>query len=169
MKPVVFLTVVAALVTYIFVSGAGTLAGVGEGRLAPTFTVKNLAGEAIALADMKGRVVLLNFWRTDCAPCAAEMPDMELVATHFKGRKFEMMPVSLDSDADAVARFYREQNLTMPAYHDPYKRVAGKYNVRATPETFLIDSNGKIAKYYIGPKQWASPQMLAVLNAMIPE
>ena len=167
-KPILFFTGVAALVAYILLSDVGSVALVRAGSLAPTFTVKNLEGEEVSLDDLKGRVVFLNFWRTDCVPCAAEMPDLELVAERFSGRKFSMMPVSLDLDPDAVERFYYAQNLTMPAFFDPHRRLADKYNITGTPETFVIDSEGNVAKYFIGPQPWASPQMLAMLEEMIP-
>jgi peroxiredoxin len=168
-KPFVFLTLVAALVAYILASDAGTGTWVHEGGRAPAFKVRNLAGEEISLEDLAGRVVFLNFWRTDCVPCALERPDLERVAKVFAGRKFEMMAVSLDLNQDDVARFYRERSLTIPAYLDPHKKVAGKYNVRATPESFIIDSNGHVAKYYVGPHPWTSPPMLAMLVELIPE
>jgi peroxiredoxin len=168
-KPFVFLTIVAALVAYILASGAGRGTWVHEGGRAPAFKVRNLAGEEISLEDLQGRVVFLNFWATDCPPCVAEMPDLNRVAKTFAGRKFEMMAVSTDINKEDVARFYRERNLTMPAYVDPHKKVARKYNVRFTPESFVIDSEGNVAKYYIGPYAWSSPSMLAMLDEMIPE
>jgi peroxiredoxin len=168
-KPLVFLTVVAALVAFVLASEVEIGTWVREGGRAPSFKVRNLQGEAISLEDLRGRVVFLNFWTTDCPPCAAEMPDLERVAKTFAGRKFDMMAVSLDLNSDDVARFYRERNLTMPAYIDPHKRVAVKYNVRATPESFIIDPNGNVAKYYVGPYAWTSPPMLAMLDEMIPE
>jgi peroxiredoxin len=167
-KGIVFLAGVAALVAYILVSGVGSSAWVSEGSRAPVFTVRNLEGEEISLSDLRGRVVFLNFWRTDCPPCAAEMPDLELVAKKFAGRKFAMMAVSMDLDTNEVARFYRQRHLTMPAYIDPHQKISGKYNVKLTPESFVIDSTGKVAKYYIGAMPWTSPQMLAMLDGMIP-
>jgi Redoxin len=77
-------------------------------------------------------------------------------------------PVSLDVDASEVTRFYREYGLTIPAYLDPGRNVASKFDILGTPETFLIDSEGKIAKYYLGPQEWSSPQMIARLEKMIP-
>lgn len=168
LKPFLFLTCVAGLVAYILLSGVGSTALVREGHRAPAFVVKNLNGEEESLTDLKGRVVFLNFWRTDCAPCAAEMPDLEFIARKFSGRKFEMMAVSLDFDAEDVSRFYRARDLTMTAFFDPHQKVASKYNVTGTPETFVIDSEGNIVKYYIGQQRWTSPKMLAMLEEMIP-
>lgn len=122
----------------------------------------------MSLRDFQGSLVFLNFWQTDCAPCAAEMPDMEIMSRVFKGKRFQMMPVSLDVDESEVFRFYGEHSLTMPAYMDPGKNAASKYSITGTPETFIIDGEGTVVRYYIGQQDWASPQMLAQLEKMIP-
>jgi peroxiredoxin len=96
------------------------------------------------------------------------MPDMETVARIFKGRKFHMMPVSLDIDTSEISRFYHENHLTMPAYLDPERNVASLYHIRGTPETFIIDGDGIVAQCYVGAQKWASPQMLAQLDKLIP-
>lgn len=167
-KSLVFFACVAGLAAYILLSGVGSTSLVREGSRAPAFTVRTVDGREVSLEDLKGHVVFLNFWRTDCPPCAAEMPDFELIAKTFSGRKFEMMPVSLDFEKDDVSSFYRTRNLTMPAFFDPHQKVAGKYNITGTPETFVIDSEGNVAKYYLGRQRWTSPQMLAMLDGMIP-
>src|SRR5215207_3538967 len=105
-KPIVFTSSVLALVAYILIAGVGSTSLVRAGSDAPTFKVRKLDGAEVSLSNLKGRVVFLNFWRTDCAPCEAEMPDLELVAQKFAGRNFEMMPVSLDFDSNNVAEFY---------------------------------------------------------------
>jgi cytochrome c biogenesis protein CcmG/thiol:disulfide interchange protein DsbE len=96
------------------------------------------------------------------------MPDMEVVQSTFKGKKFQMVPISLDLDSDLVSSFYREHNLTMPAYLDPGQNVASRYNITGVPETFLIDTEGTVVRRYIGQHPWASTQMLAQLEKLIP-
>jgi len=159
---------VTLLTAYVLRSGAGGNPLTRKGSKAPEFTLKTAEGQQVSLRDFRGNVVFLNFWRTDCVPCAAEMPDMETVSRVFKGKKFHMMPVSLDIEPSAVSRFYNEHNLTMPAYLDPGMNVASRYDILGTPETFIIDSEGTVAQYYIGPQKWASPEMLARLDKLIP-
>jgi peroxiredoxin len=167
-KPLVFLACVILLTAWVLRSGGGRDSLIRKGSKAPDFTLTTEEGQRVSLGDFRGSVVFLNFWRTDCAPCAAEMPDMETVARLFKGRKFHMMPVSLDMDTSEVSRFYREHNLTIPAYLDPGQNVASRYNILATPETLIIDSEVTVAQYYIGAQKWASPEMLAQLDQVIP-
>jgi len=168
-KPLVFLACTTLAVAYIFLSAAGSHPLVRQGSTAPEFTLTDLDGREASLSDFRGNVVFLNFWRTDCLPCAAEMPDMEILQKKFKGRKFQMMPVSLDVDAGDVASFYEEHNLTMPAYLDPGANVASRYATTGVPETFLIDTDGTITRYYFGKQPWASSTMLAQLDQMIPQ
>lgn len=167
-RPLVFFACVALLAAYVLRSGAGSNPLIRKGSKAPDFTVRTPEGQPVSLADLKGSVVFLDFWRTNCVPCAEEMPDMETVTRVFKGRKFHMMPVSLDVDTSEVSRFYREHNLTMPAYLDPGLNVASRYDILGTPETFIIDGDGTVAEYYMGARKWASPQMLARLDKLIP-
>ena len=167
-KPLVCIACATLSIAYIFHSGAGSNPLVRKGSKAPDFTLKTLDGKEVSLSDFRGSVVFLNFWRTDCPPCAAEMPDMEEVQKVFRGRKFQMMPVSLDMDPVDVAAFFREKGLTMPAYLDPGQNVSDLYDVFATPETFLIGSDGTVEKYYVGQQHWASPEILAQLESLIP-
>lgn len=167
-RPLFFLACVTLLAAYALRSGVGGNPLIRKYGKAPDFTLETAEGQRVSLKDFRGSVVFLNFWRTDCVPCAVEMPDMETVARVFKGRKFHMMPVSLDMESSDVSRFYREHSLTMPAYLDPGMNVASLYDIRGTPETFIIDSEGTVAQYYIGPQKWASPQMLARLDKLIP-
>jgi peroxiredoxin len=163
-----FLACVTLLTAYVLRSRVGSNSLIRKGSKAPDFTLTTEEGQRVSLGDFRGSVVFLNFWRTDCAPCAAEMPDMETVARIFKGRKFHMMPVSLDIDTSEISRFYHENHLTMPAYLDPEQNVASLYHIRGTPETFIIDGDGIVAQYYVGAQNWASPQMLAQLDKLIP-
>jgi cytochrome c biogenesis protein CcmG/thiol:disulfide interchange protein DsbE len=168
-KQIAFLAGTVVIVVYILKSGVGNPRLVREGSPAPKVVVKDLKGIGTPLENLKGRVVFVNFWSTTCGPCAAEMPDLNRLAQRFAGRKFDMMAISLDRDAEDVSDFYAEKHLTMPAYFDPYQRIANKFNITGTPETFVIDSEGTIAKFYWGAQPWTSPQMVAMFDRMIPQ
>jgi peroxiredoxin len=167
LKNIVFCVVVVAMaLSFALRKPTSTLVNVGDE--APEFTVtapdgktisviKDETGRRIKLSDYRGSIVFLNFWFTTCRPCRAEMPDMEIVNRAFKGRKFKMIPISVDADFDDVKKFYEEFQLTsMPMYADPGKRIASRYNVYAFPETFIIDGNGLVLKHYIGGRAWSN-------------
>ena len=141
------------------------LAGVGGcrrnpelvGGTAPEFSLSDLSGNAIRLANLKGRVVFLNIWATWCEPCREEMPAMQALYTQLHGPDFEMLAVNADQgDRAAVERFVREHGLTFPVLPDPDLQVADRYRVTGYPETFIIDRNGRVVDHALGPRDWDS-------------
>jgi len=118
------------------------------GEQAPDFTVTTLAGKQAKLSDLRGKVVLLDFWATWCAPCIAELPNVKSAHDEFgKDGEFVVLGISLDTKADTVRSFMKgkqfpwEQAVLGPAETNP---VAQKYFVAGIPATFLIDREGKV-------------------------
>jgi len=125
------------------------------GQPAPAFTLPLLAdGRPAALSDLRGRIVLLNFWATWCKPCEDEMPAMERLYKELAGPGFEMLAVSVDAGRDEVEAFQKRLGVTFPILLDPAKRVSEAYQTYRFPETFLIDREGRILARYIGPRDW---------------
>ena len=166
LKPVLFFAVVAVLAVLIVLRRPpSTIVNVGDP--APDFSIKDEAGNELTLSSLKGNVVFLNFWGTWCAPCRAEMPDMEAMNREFKDRKFKMVAVAVDTNWDDVKKFYQEHNLTMPTYLDPGRKVSLRYNVTQFPETYLIDGSGTVLKHYVGQQYWLKPQLMAYMDEVI--
>ena len=137
-------------------------------RLAPDFAVPDLQGRAVRLSSLRWKVVLLNLWATWCAPCREEMPSMERLYAHLHDRDFQLLAVSQDEDGTkAVAPFVRELGLTFPVLVDPEHQVGDSYGVWGYPETFVIDRNGYVVERVIGPRDWASPEEVRALEALI--
>jgi peroxiredoxin len=118
------------------------------GRVAPDFEADDIHGHRIRLADLRGKVVLLDFWATWCGPCLGELPHVKRLHADFAGREdFVLIGVSLDGDGIALVDFLREQEIHWPQvcglsdFDDPLARL---YNVRGIPDAFLIDREGKI-------------------------
>jgi peroxiredoxin len=136
--------------------------------LAPDFVVPDLAGQAVRLSALRGKVVLLNLWATWCAPCREEMPSMERLYQRLRGRDFQLLAVSQDEDgAAAVKPFVAEMRLTFPILLDPDHQVGDRYEVWGYPETFLIDRAGRIVERVIGPRDWTAPESLAAIEALL--
>jgi peroxiredoxin len=168
-KPIIFFVIVgiAAFLAYRVGTRVNSSGGISIGELAPDFTVGNKDGAEVKLSDLRGNLVFLNFWATWCPPCVSEMPEMELMNRAFKDRKFQMVAISVDSDWNAVEKFYKDHNLTLPAYLDAGQKISSKYNVFKYPETFVIDRNGHVLKHYIGEQRWAGTQLMASFDALI--
>jgi peroxiredoxin len=120
-------------------------------------TIKNLNmttinGESITSKDLLGKVVLINFWATDCSGCIAEMPDLINTFNKYKGQNFELIAVSMFYDPPSrVLSFSKNNNLPFPVVLDIDKKIASNFkNVTLTPTSFLIDHEGKIINRIIG-------------------
>jgi len=151
------------------VVGAGVYALSNRGpALAPDFSAPDLKGQAVSLASLRGKVVVVNVWTTWCPPCREEMPSMERLAAHFRGRDFQLLAVSQDEgDKEKVEAFARDLKLSFPVLLDPQRQVGERYGVWGYPETFIIDRNGYLAERVIGPRTWDSPESIAAIEALI--
>ena len=137
-------------------------------ELAPDFAAPDLSGHAVSLSSLRGKVVLVNVWATWCPPCRDEMPSMERLASHFRGRDFELLAVSQDEDGrDKVSSFVRELGLSFPVLLDPERQIGDRYGVWGYPETFVIDRSGHVVERVIGPRDWDSPASIAQIEALI--
>jgi peroxiredoxin len=125
-----------------------------SGHSPPDFTLPTLEGGSITLSDLKGRVVLINFWATWCSPCREEMPSLERLYRHFKYEDFTLLAVDVMEHPETVKRFAKEYNLSFPILLDEKGDVAGKYAANAIPTTYIIDKGGKAVGKAIGPRKW---------------
>jgi peroxiredoxin len=135
---------------------------------APAFALPATDGKSVALAELRGHVVLLNFWATWCAPCREEMPSMERLYQAFKDRRLAVLAVNLQESPKQVARFMRDFRLTFPALLDADLAVAGRYQVRGLPATFLIDRQGRIVGQALGARDWSSAPAQALVGSLLP-
>lgn len=151
-------------------AGGGHAAAAELGQPAPDFTLPDLAGTRIRLAEYRGtKGVLINFWATWCVPCRQEMPTLERLRRE-RGATLEVLGVSLDTGSKARVRaFVRELGLTFPILLDP-EHVAGRlYRVRALPMSFIVDQGGVLRYREIGYRDWTtSESRLAVEEALRP-
>jgi peroxiredoxin len=132
-------------------------AGGRAGFPAPDFMLEDLQGRMYRLSDFKGKIVFLNIWATWCPPCRMEMPSMEQLYRRLKDRDFAMVAISEDEDSKAAVQSFIEQmGITFPILVDPDGVVPGRYGVTGSPETFVIDREGRVIQHTIGPEDWAS-------------
>ena len=140
----------------------------GKGAEAPDFSLPDLNGKMVRLADQKGKVVFLNIWATWCPPCVEEMPSMEKLYQQLKGEDFEILAVSLDKNgAEAVLPFMKKHKLNFTALIDTEETLKYKYQTTGVPETFIIDQNGIIVEKVIGPRDWAAPEAIGFFRKLI--
>ncbi len=122
------------------------------GDTAPDFRLAQLGGDPVKLSELKGKTVLVNFWATWCSPCKDEMPILQRAYLKYKNQGVVFLAVNVrDTPSDNAKSFFKTNNLTMPVLIDPTGDVPGGYRVTGYPETYLIDKNGKIGEFHIGP------------------
>ena len=121
-------------------------------RMAPPFWVKTIDGQRISLDDLQGKVVLLDFWATWCAPCREALPHMREIAKKFEGEPLVILSVSLDSDEHKWSDFIAKNGMVWPQYCDGgfTGTIARLFDVRAIPHTFTIDADGILQDEHIG-------------------
>lgn len=163
-----YVHVVLIIVMFALVGCAKEQAPPKEGGNAPDFKLKNLAGGEVGLADLRGKVVFLNFWATWCPPCREEIPSMVRLNAAMAGKPFQMLAVSIDDGGkEAVEAFFKQSGDRLPALLDPKQAAGKRYGITGVPETFIIDKKGVIMKKVIGPMDWSDPAVVKFLDDVI--
>lgn len=132
-------------------TGVPTIRFVKNPRPAPDFALQDLNGKPISSTDWNGKVILLNFWATWCAPCIAEIPDLIQLQNKYE-RQFQVIGLSVDEESpEDVKRFVREKKINYPVaiVSDELPRKFG--GVFGLPTTFLLDTKGRVVQKHIGP------------------
>ena len=125
--------------------------GIAIGNFAPQFEAINDTGQPVRLADLRGQVVLLNFWATWCGPCRIEMPEFEAVYNERKDSGFTILAINNSETLADVQGFREELGLTFPLALDETARIQNLYNVISYPSTFILDREGRIVARHFGP------------------
>ncbi len=147
--------------------GAGAVAT--EKSPAPNVSVVSLAnGTPLKLSELKGKVVLLNFWATWCPPCREEIPSMMKLNGFMTGKPFQMVAVSIDEGGKKdIEAFFKETGFSLPVYLDESGASSKSYGITGVPESFIIDKKGVLVKKIIGGAAWDSPEVVAFIEGLM--
>ena len=130
---------------------------------APDFNVAD-GSTSIHLANYRGKVVVLNFWATWCAPCIQEMPG--LIDLHHDRPDLTVLGVSIDEDPEAYSRFLVRRHVDFPTVRDPNQSAARLFHTDGWPETYIIDRQGIIRRKIVGDPDWSNPEIRAYLDGL---
>ena len=155
------LHVATLLLTLVFTSACNT-GSAPTGLLGKPAPALGLAGDP--LAALRGRVVVLNFWASWCAPCLAEFPSLTLLQRQLPA--VAVYAVSFDRDPAAYARFLRVHHITLRTALDTSGRSNEAFGTTRPPETYIIDRTGIVRRRFIGAQDWTSPEITAYLQAL---
>jgi cytochrome c biogenesis protein CcmG/thiol:disulfide interchange protein DsbE len=121
-----------------------------EGKAAPAFKLPGLDGKTVALASLKGHVVILDFWATWCGPCRASLPHLDKLYQAEKANGVEVFALDQQEDQKDVEEFVKQTKLTVPALLDRDGKVGAAYGVEGIPQTVVIGKDGKVLKVFVG-------------------
>ena len=139
---------------------------VGFQEAAYDWTLRGVDGDTFRLADYRGRPLVLNVWATRCAPCVAELPGLERLATSLQGTGVEVLAVSPES-LSRVLPFLDVHGLALPAAVED-QRIPAAFGLRALPTTYVLDAEGRIVLVRRGAADWDQEPVRRFLLSLIP-
>lgn len=125
------------------------VSAVGVGEPAPEFLLAEQHPSG-ALADLSGKVVLINFWASWCGPCREEMPELKKMRSALAGQGFEVVGINIDKERSNAVAFMRRHAIDFPVLFDSKQEVIARYEAKAMPTSYLIDRDGTIRKIFHG-------------------
>ncbi len=139
------------------------------GAVAPNFVLTSNTGKPVALADLKGQVVLINFWASWCGPCRQEMPILDQLYRSYQAAGFTLLGVNVEPNAADAEKFLKGTPVTFPILLDPKSTVSKLYEVSGMPSTIIVDRDGKIRYVHHGYKPGDEGEYLNQIRALTQE
>ena len=136
---------------------------------APDFVLPARDGGQVALSELQGQVVLLNFWATWCGPCRQEMPHLEALYERYRDLGFTLLGVNVEEDSSGADKFLKETPVTFPILFDPKSQVSKSYDVIAMPSTVLIDRAGNMRFIHHGYQPGYENEYQTQIRALLRE
>jgi cytochrome c biogenesis protein CcmG/thiol:disulfide interchange protein DsbE len=122
----------------------------GVGEPAARFALRSLDGDLVRLDDLRGRVVVLNFWASWCGPCLHEAPELEAAWRRLPRAGAQLLGIVFEDTASSARSFARSNGVSWPLLLDPGSRTAISYGVTGIPETVVIAPDGTVVRHHIG-------------------
>ncbi len=138
-------------------------------NLAPDFTLASSKGGNIQLEDLRGKVVMLNFWASWCGPCREEMPLLDQLHQRYQSQGFVLLGVNTDADVAQANKLLEEIPVDFPVVYDTAGHASNAYGVDAMPTTILIDKEGKLRFRHRGYSPGDENDYERVINELVRE
>ena len=138
--------------TLLFALIAGTSNATGPAPAAPDFSLPARNGGEVRLSELRGQVVMINFWATWCGPCRQEMPLLQQIHAKYEPLGFTMLGVNVEPDSVAAQNWLKGMPVTFPILFDRKSEVSSSFGVEAMPSSVLIDREGRVRHVHRGYK-----------------
>ena len=155
----------AVFVWVIFDSMRERLVAVGD--TAPDFSITTDSGREITPASFGGKLLVLNFWATWCPPCIDEMPSLNAFQKHLAGKGVVVLGISVDKDEREYRRFLSQARVSFLTARDPSNKINQDYGTLKFPETYIIDTQGKVVRKIINSRDWMDPGILSDVQSLL--
>jgi len=142
--------------------------GTSAGSTAPDFTLQDLDGRSVTLGELRGQVVLIDFWATWCTPCKHEMPHLQDMYERYRDRGFTVLAVDVGESANQARPFIEGEGYTFPVLLDSQSKVFRQYGVRALPTVFVVDTQGVIREVKVGYASGSERELARIVESLLP-
>jgi thiol-disulfide isomerase/thioredoxin len=133
----------------------------------PSLELVDLQGKKHSLADYRGKVVLINFWATWCAPCREEMPSIERLRASLEGRPFAVLAVNLAEPESRIQKFLDAMPLGFPILLDRDTKTTRAWQAKVLPATYIVGADGAIRYRHVGELDWSKPEVRKQIVALM--
>ena len=135
--------------------------------VAPPIDLLTVEGTPFSLQQLRGKVVLVNFWATWCEPCVTEMPSLQRLRDELAASGFEVLAVNYQEGPARISSFTQKMNLTLPVVRDTDGSVARAWGARIFPASYLLDRSGHIRHALSGGADWTSPPLTSTIRTLL--
>jgi peroxiredoxin len=148
---------------------AGTLEPpvVNAGDKAPSFSVVTEDGKIVTPTNFQGKLLVLNFWASWCAPCIAETPTLNQFQRVFANKGVVVLGVSMDTNEKQYKEFLKHYQISFKTSRDPEGNISASYGTFQFPDSYIIDPSGKVVEKIINAQNWMSPEFLDHIQKML--
>lgn len=140
---------------------------VKAGDKAPEFRVTTFNGKTVTAKNFGGKLLILNFWATWCTPCVQEVPSLDNLERQLGSRGLVVLGVSVDKDQKAYQEFLSRFHVSYLTALDPSQKINTEYGTVQFPESYLIDTNGRVVEKIVGEANWSSEQMVQHVESLL--
>ena len=139
-----------------------------RGGPTPALSLPDAEGKTVGLQDLRGQVVVINFWATWCEPCRDEMPSLARLQGQMAGKPVVVLAVNMGESESKAADFMGRFNIGLKVLFDREMGAARRWKVRLLPTTFVVGPDGRIRYSLLGQAEWDSPPIVAAIRGLLP-
>jgi peroxiredoxin len=161
------LALVVAVLAFVSALVSGSALAIEAGKPAPALEAKDLSGKPVSLAALKGKVVLVDFMASWCAPCKEELPALEKMHQRYAAHGLVIIAVSVDEKRENLDKFMKEVPVTFSVVHDDKKQAAKAFEPTRMPSSYIIDKAGVIRHVHGGFRAGDEKKMEAEVRALL--